>query len=60
MSRLDEWDHNHIGSFYDHSWGLLNKSSKSLGLSGSSICTLYFSNMLFLFCFSHSLPDNPS
>lgn len=54
----DKWDH--IGSFYDYSWGLLNKSSKSSGLSRPSICTLYFFNILFLFCFSHSLPNDPS
>ena len=58
MCRPDKWDH--IGSFYDYSWGLLNKSSKSLGLSRPSICTLYLFNILFLFCFSHSLPDDPS
>lgn len=43
----DKW--NSIGSFYDHSWGFLNKSGESLGLSGSSVCTFYLTNVVSLF-----------
>ena len=48
----NEWDS--IGSFYDHSWGQLLKSSKSsisfwvVGLCRSSINTYYWTNSLFV------------
>ena len=54
----NKWDS--IGSFYDHSRGLLNKSGESLGLPRSSVGTFYLTNILFLFFFSHSLPNDPS
>ena len=43
VCRLDKW--NSIGSFYDHSWGLLNKSGELSGLSGSSIYISHLTNI---------------
>ena len=47
MCHPNEWDS--IGSFYDHSWGLLNKLGESSGLYGSLVCTFYLTNAIFLF-----------
>ena len=38
-----------FGSFYDHSWGLLNKSGDSSVLSRMSVYILYLTNISFLF-----------
>ena len=59
----NEWDIK--GSFYDHSWRQLNKSSEFSRLFESSVSTHYWTNSItinffFLFCPSQSLPDDPS
>ena len=46
MCQPNEW--NSIGSFYDHSWGLLNKSGESSVLSGLLVYILYLTNVSFL------------